>query len=97
MTDLPEALLKQLEEIAEDESRTPADLLESLLSGYIQMRGKKATPKGTLADLARAAERAGLRSSQPVDTSARSREILEAEFPDYIRRNWNKPQDDHSS
>lgn len=94
MTDLPETLLQQLEKIAEDEKRTPADLLESLLSGYVQMRGKKATKRGTLADFARVAEQMGLRSAQPVDTAARSREILETEFPDYIRRNWDKPEDD---
>ncbi len=46
-------------------------------------------PPGSLAALAENARRANLGSisSQKTDTSARSREILNAEFAEYIRRN----------
>ncbi|MCY3834242.1 MAG: hypothetical protein OXG85_14615 [Chloroflexi bacterium] len=45
-------------------------------------------PPGSLAALAENARKAdlGALSRKKVDTSARSREILNAEFPDYIRR-----------
>ncbi|MCY4536851.1 MAG: hypothetical protein OXE52_01330 [Chloroflexi bacterium] len=43
-------------------------------------------PPGTLARFAEVARQAGLASKEPVDTSARSREILNAEFADYIDR-----------
>ena len=49
-------------------------------------------PPGSLAALAENARKAnlGALSSKKVDTAARSREILNAEFADYITRNWNK-------
>lgn len=90
MTDLPETLLKQLEEIAQDENRTPADLLESLLSGYMQMRGKKVAKRGTLADFARAMQQANIGSDHPVDISSRVNEIMRMEFADYVRRNMDR-------
>ncbi len=49
-------------------------------------------PPGSLAELAQLARKAnlGALSSKKVDASARSREILNAEFADYITRNWDK-------
>lgn len=49
-------------------------------------------PPGSLAALAENARKANLGAlgSKKVDTSARSREILNAEFADYITRNWDK-------
>ena len=43
-------------------------------------------PPGTLARFAEVVVQAGLASEEPVDTCARSREILNAEFADYIDR-----------
>lgn len=43
-------------------------------------------PPGTLARCAEVALKAGLASKEQVDTSARSREILNAEFADYVDR-----------
>ena len=43
-------------------------------------------PPGSLAALAENARRANLGGGTATDTSARSREILWAEYPDYIRR-----------
>ena len=43
-------------------------------------------PPGTLARFAEVAQRAGLATKEPVDTSERSREILNAEFADYVDR-----------
>ena len=41
---------------------------------------------GSLADMAQNARQAGLASAQPVDTAARSREILNAEYADDLKR-----------
>ncbi|MDE2747959.1 MAG: hypothetical protein OXI34_03240 [Chloroflexota bacterium] len=43
-------------------------------------------PPGSLAALALNAHKANLGGGKFTDTAARSREILKAEFPDYIRR-----------
>lgn len=43
-------------------------------------------PPGSLARFAQLAQRAGLSTKEPVDTSARSREILNAEFADFVDR-----------
>ena len=49
-------------------------------------------PPGSLAELAELAKKAnlGALSNKKVDTSSRTREILNAEFADYITRNWDK-------
>ncbi len=44
------------------------------------------SPPGSMAALALNARQANLSGGKFTDTSARSREILKAEFPDYIRR-----------
>ena len=41
---------------------------------------------GSLADMAQNARQAGLASAQLVDTAARSREILNAEYADDLKR-----------
>ena len=45
-----------------------------------------AMPRPTLARLAELAQAAGLSTDETVDTSARSREILETEYVEYIVR-----------
>ena len=47
-------------------------------------------PPGSLAALALNARKANFGKSKYTDTAARSREILNTEFADYIRRNWGK-------
>lgn len=49
-------------------------------------------PPGTLAELAELARKANLGSNSEVktDTSARTKEILNAGFADHITRNWDK-------
>ena len=41
---------------------------------------------GRLANMAQNARQAGLASAQPADTAARSREILNAEYADNLKR-----------
>jgi len=53
-------------------------------------------PAGALATLAQNAKETGLASAQPVDTAARSREIFNTEFADYLKRRMdNRSDDDH--
>ncbi len=48
-------------------------------------------PPGSLAALAKSAIEANIGSGKPVDTSQHTKEIMRAEFADYIRRHNSKP------
>lgn len=81
MTDLPrEELLVQLRHLADKRHRSVDEMMEELLAPYQQELQTdpvedEDAPPGTLAALAKAAREAGLHAE--VDTSARSREILQ--------------------
>ena len=45
---------------------------------------------GSLAEMAQNAREAGLASDERVDTAGRSREILNTEYADYLKRRRNK-------
>ena len=78
-------LFRQTEEkaAAEEEARRKCDLKPGD-EGW--------PPPGSLAELAQLARKAnlGALNKKTVDTSARSREVLNEEFADYITRNWDK-------
>lgn len=71
----------RLKELAEDRNLTLEELLGAMIDRYDVKRGS-----ATLADLARVALEANLSSEHPVDTAARSREILNTEYADYLKR-----------
>ena len=79
--DIPEDIALRLEELAETKGSTIEELLRAWLDGQVPKK-----PQLTLQDLARNARKAGLKSDKPVDTSERSREILNAEFADWVDR-----------
>ena len=79
--DISPDLAHRLEELAEERSSSVEDLIRSLLE-----RDKPKKQRMTLADLAEIAVSAGLASAEPVDTSERSREILNTEYADYLKR-----------
>lgn len=60
---------------------TPSEVFEVLTKEY---------PPGSLARFAQVAIKAGMASSEPVNTSDNSREILNAEFADFIDRRTRK-------
>ena len=67
---------------------TLADMVENARAANL---GKSEwPPPGSLAALAENARRANLRGGTATDTAARSREILKAEYPDFIRRKQGK-------
>ena len=79
--DIPQDLALRIEELAEEQGSTVEDLLRGLVDQEIPKKTRT-----TLADLAEIAVSAGLASDKPVDTAERSREILETEYTDYLKR-----------
>jgi hypothetical protein len=78
---VPDKIAKQLEELADQEGASVAELLDRLLKRYTAD-----TVSGSLAALAQNAKEAGLVSDQAVDTVARSREILRREGADQMHK-----------
>ena len=79
--DISDELGLRLRELAEERNLSVEELLRAMLGRYDIKRDG-----ATLADLARVALEAKLSSEHPVDTSARSREILNTEYADYLKR-----------
>lgn len=75
----------RLEKLAEQQGTTVNDVLRTLLDRYAEE-----APPGSLAEMARNAREAGLASREPVDTADRSREILNDEYADYLKRRSNQ-------
>lgn len=88
--DIPQDVALRLEELAQQNDANVGDLLRDLLESYESERAAKPKRWATGADFARNAKAAGLASPKPVDTSARSREILNTEFADYLKRRANR-------
>ena len=81
VVNIPEEVALRLEKLAEQQGSTVGDLLRTLLDRYASE-----TPPGSLAEMAQNAREAGLASGESVDTAERSREILNAEYADYLKR-----------
>lgn len=82
LIDIPSEVALRLQAMAEEKGCTVGELLLN----WMEPENVEASYP-TLADMARNARATKLGNGKPVDTSSRSREILRAEFPDYIRRN----------
>ena len=78
---VPADVAQRLEKLAEQEGSTIGDFLLTLLNRYAPE-----SPPGSLAEMAQNAREAGLASRQPVDTAEHSREILNSEYADYLKR-----------
>lgn len=90
--ELPDHIAKRLEQLAEQEQTNVGDIVERLLRQYTPK-----PPSGSLADLAQSALELGLESEQSVDTAERSREILNTEYADYIKKRMDsESNDDHN-
>ena len=76
LIDIPNEVALRLQAMADEKGCSVGELLHNLIDP------EKAEPRyATLADMARNALAANLGKGKLVDTSARSREILKAEFP----------------
>jgi hypothetical protein len=83
LTDQARLYLEQLEQIAEQENRTLEALLETIINQYSQKI--EGTPGYIVAEAMAQVQLKG-----GVDTSSRTREILEKEYGDYILSRLNR-------
>ena len=84
--DIPDDIALRLKALAERNDADISDLLRDMLARYEDKPDSNQRRRATGADFARNAKAAGLASPEPVDTSARSREILNTEYADYLKR-----------
>lgn len=84
--DIPEDVALRLERLAEQRDTDLGELLRDMIERYAKDQTADDKPWATLADLARNAKEAGLASPHPVNTAGRSREILNTEYVDYLKR-----------
>ena len=88
--DIPDDVALRLEQLAKREDADIGKLLRDMLERYEGEGDTKEKRRATGADFARNALAAGLSSPHPVDTADRSREILNTEFADYLKRRANR-------
>lgn len=88
--DIPEDISLQLAEMAQRQNEEIDELLRNMIKRYVT-EGNTADGSvesdrryATWGDLLKSAHEAGLASPEPVDTAARSREILQTEYADYL-------------
>lgn len=93
---LSDQLVERLQAIADAEQRSIEEVLERFLAVYAwppqPETDPAAPPAGTMARLVYDAERSGFHSGDP-DWVDRSREILNTEFVDYLRRRMQDGDD----
>ncbi len=88
--DIAEDIALRLEALAKAKDADISDLLRDMIESYEAECAAKQKRWATGAEFARNAKAAGLASPEPVDTSERSREILNTEFADYLIRRANR-------
>lgn len=79
--DIPDEVALRLERLAKRQGAEIGELLQDMIARYAADE-----QWGSMADMARNARQADLASAQAVDTAARSREILNAEYTDDLKR-----------
>ncbi len=88
--DIPEDISLQLAEMAQRQDAEIDELLRDMIKRYVTERNiadcsvESDGRYATWEDLLKSAHEAGLASPEPVDTAARSREILQTEYTDYL-------------
>ncbi|MEO8610640.1 MAG: hypothetical protein ABI690_22270 [Chloroflexota bacterium] len=86
-----EHLAWQLFDIAQRENRSVEAVLESLLAEHYPKSSNDEPSPGSFAALNLSAQKAGIgRDAASTDTSERSREILETEYADYLKRRMDE-------
>ena len=88
--DIPADVARRLHALAKRDEADIGDLLRDLLDRHENERETTEKRRATTTDFARNALAAGLSSPHPVDTAERSREILNTEFADYLKRRANR-------
>lgn len=88
--DIPEDVALRLERLAKQQDADIGDLLRDMIEQYSGQFDVKEKRRATTADFARNAIAAEMASPHPVNTADRSREILNTEFADYLKRRANQ-------
>ena len=78
--DIPEDVALRLGQLAQRQNIEIGELLRKMIERY----PADGRPWATLADLARHAKKMNMASPETVNTAERSREILNAEYADYL-------------
>lgn len=78
--DIPDELVRRLEALAQQQNMAVDEVLKRLLDAA------EPAPTGSLAEMARNARQVALASIDQVDTAERSRDILQSEYTDYVKR-----------
>jgi hypothetical protein len=89
LVEIPEEVAQRLNDLAKEQDSSVGELLTKLLNRYAPEN-----PPGSLVEMAQNARDAGLASKDPIDTSERSREILNTEYADYLKRRMDTDADD---
>lgn len=89
--DIPEDVAQRLIERARQQGSTVGELLRTLMN----LADQDEKPSGTLAQMAQNAREAGIASDEPVDTAGRSREILNTEYADYLKKRMDSDDNHH--
>lgn len=86
-----EKIAWRLLDIARREKRSVESVLESLLEDYEPSTSEDEPQPGTFAALLKAAQEARIGvDSEPTNTSEKSREILNTEYADYLKRRMDE-------
>ncbi len=95
---------EQLRELAAREGRSVDDVVRDMMKQYLPARETNGSeeqeeaeaPPGSTAAFIKAALAANIRTGER-DIASRSREILDKEFPEYLRQRMNRPAVDDES
>lgn len=99
-----EELAEQLRRLAQREGRSVEEVVRDMIEHYPpahdsnvdKEQGEEETPPGSTAAFIKAALAANIRTGER-DVASRSREILDKEFPEYLRQRMNRPAVDDES
>lgn len=90
----PDELAKRLQQVAERENRTVAEIIEAMLDRYEAEISEPSPYTDPLLRIWEMAHEANLTFTEH-DVSTRSREILETEYADYLLKRMRNEDDEH--
>jgi len=89
-TNIPDTLFARIQALATQQNLSTEQVLEQMVTQY----ERNVAPPGSAAELVQSAREANIGAEGPyVDTSTRSREILENEYADYLKNRQDRDPD----
>lgn len=89
---IPDDIAQRLNQLAQQQKTSIEELLKNLIDDYTPKQ-----PKATLADIAQNAIQAGLNSTQEVNTAEQSRDILNNEYANYLKKRLDSDKNGDSN